>query len=220
MQRILRLDQFKSNAISLDENIDISGILGKVIPSLGTGFIKTLKQKLAAVLMEKIGVKENSKFSIIIQELVDSIEFKEMPGLITGENANAEFLAPRLAQAVQEYIQRKGMDSLIEPFGLEPNGWMYSTIRESLQGELGKEKLTAFFMSAFSDEPIGAKTISSLSDKEKEAFKGEFLQKASKAYPTSASARNITSDKKENGGGGVLDTLSGIWDGFVAGAKK
>lgn len=218
MQRILRLDEFKKDTRSLDENIDIYGILGKVIPSLGTGFIKTLKQKLAAVLMEKIGVKENSKFSIIIQELVDSIEFSEMPGLITGENANAEFLAPRLAQAVQEYIQRKGMDSLIEPFGLEPNGWMYSTIRESLQGELGKEKLTAFFMSAFSDEPIGAKTISSLSAKEKEAFKGEFLQKAAKSYPTSSAARNMATDKESSGN--IMDTLSGIWDGFVSGAKK
>ena len=217
MQRILKLDEFKKDQDSLDENIDLSGILGKVLPSLGTGFIKTLKQKLAAVLMEKIGVKENSNFSVIIQELVDSIEFSEMPGLITGENANAEFLAPRLAQAVQEYIQRKGMDSLIEPLGLEPNGWMYSTIRESLQGELGKEKLTVFFMSAFTGKSLASETIASLSSKEKEKLKGEFLQKASKAYPTS-SIKNLASDKKTQTN--IIDSISDVWSGFLAGAKK
>lgn len=217
MQRILRLEEFKKDTNSLEENIDISGIISKVLPSLGTGFIKTLKQKLAAVLMEKIGVKENSNFSVIIQELVDSIEFSEMPGLITGENANAEFLAPRLAQAVQEYIQRKGMDSLIEPLGLEPNGWMYSTIRESLQGELGKEKLTSFFMSAFSGKSLAAETVASLSSKEKSKLKGEFLQKASKAYPTS-SIKNLVNNKKTETN--IIDSISDVWSGFLSGAKK
>jgi len=215
MTKIVKLNEFEE----VNENLTMGEILfGKVLPFLGEGFIKTLKQKIAAILMEKIGILENSKFSIIIQELVDSIPAKDLPGLITGEKANAEYLAPKLAQACQEYIQRKGLDSLFEPFGIDPNGWLASTVREGIQSEIGQERLEAFFISALGGERLLTGALAKLDPEDRKAVDSALVQQAAKSYPTQI--------KKESGQGnsgsglGVMDTLSSIWSGLLSGAAK
>lgn len=215
MSKIVKLNEFEST----NENLTMGELLfGKVLPFMGEGFIKTLKQKIAAILMEKIGILEDSKFSIIIQELVDAIPAKDIPGLMTGEKANAEYLAPKLAQACQEYIQRKGLDSLFEPFGIDPNGWLASTIREGLQSEIGQDKLEAFFISALGGEKLLTGALAKLDPKDKEAVNSALVQQAAKMYPTKAEGKgaSMPSDKS----GGVMDTLSAIWGGFLQGATK
>jgi hypothetical protein len=216
MSKIKKFEDFSYDSEPIQEGFmdDVTGVIGKMIPLLGTGFIKTVKQKLAATLLEKLGILENSAASVIVQELVDSIEIKEMPGLLTGENANAEFLAPRLAQAVQEYIQRKGFDSLYVPFGIDPNGWLASTIRESFQEEVGKERLTEFFLNALGGESVGKDVLNKLDPKSKEQFKDALTQQLAKQYPTKAEGSG-SSDS-----GGFMNTLGAIWDGFVGGAKE
>jgi hypothetical protein len=222
MSKLKKFEDFSSSSENIQESLfdDLGGMLGKVIPFLGTGLTKTIKQKISAALLEKIGIKENSTFSTIIQEVVDSIELKEMPGLLTGENANADFLAPRLAQAVQEYIQRKGLDSLVVPLGIEPNGWMYSTIRESLQGELGKEKLTNLFLGALGSDSIGAEALSKLDPNSKDQLKDTLAQKLAKEYPYKGSGTNSSSTTGSESKGGFFDTLSSVWDSFTSGAKN
>lgn len=217
MSKIKKFEDFSYESEPIQEGFmdDVTGVIGKMIPFLGTGFIKTVKQKLAATLLEKLGILENSAASVIVQELVDSIELKEMPGLLTGENANAEFLAPRLAQAVQEYIQRKGFDSLYVPFGIDPNGWLASTIRESFQEEIGKERLTAFFLRALGGESVGKEVLNKLDPKSKEQFKDALTQQLSKEYPIKGKEGSGSSQS-----GGFMDTLGSIWDGFVGGAKE
>jgi hypothetical protein len=212
MTKIVKLDEFNH----MNEDLSMGEILfGKVLPFMGEGFIKTLKQKIAATLMEKIGILEDSKFSIIIQELVDSIPVKDIPGLITGEKANAEYLAPKLAQACQEYIQRKGLDSLFEPFGIDPNGWLASTVREGLQSELGQEKIEAFFIAALGGEKLLTGALSKLDPEDKRAVDSALVQQAAKMYPTKV---NGTESKESKGG--MMDTLSSIWSGFLSGASK
>lgn len=209
MSNIKKFEDFVHNSSTVNEGFldDITNVVGRMIPLLGTGFIKTIKQKLAATLLEKLGINENTPASTVVQELVDSIEIKEMPGLLTGENANAEFLAPRLAQAVQEYIQRKGFDSLYVPFGVNPNGWLASTIREGLQEEVGKERLTNFFLKALGGESLGKEIVGKLDDKSKEQLKDAFSQQLAKEYPTK------TSNSEESKG--IMDTLGSIWSGIV-----
>jgi hypothetical protein len=222
MSKLKKFEDFSSGSENIQESLfdDLGGMLGKVIPFLGTGLTKTIKQKITASLLEKIGVKENSTFSTIIQEVVDSIELKEMPGLLTGENANADFLAPRLAQAVQEYIQRKGLDSLVVPLGVDPNGWMYSTIRESLQGELGKEKLTNFFLGALGSDSIGAEALSKLDPNSKDQLKDTLAQKLAKEYPYKNSGSSSSGSNTSGSKSGFFDTLSSVWDSFTSGAKN
>ena len=49
MTKIVKLNEFEE----VNENLTMGEILfGKVLPFLGEGFIKTLKQKIAAILME------------------------------------------------------------------------------------------------------------------------------------------------------------------------
>jgi hypothetical protein len=213
MSNIKKFEDFPYDPSPINEGFldDVTGIMGKIIPFLGTGFIKTIKQKLAATLLEKLGILENTAASTIVQELVDSIEVKEMPGLLTGENANAEFLAPRLAQAVQEYIQRKGFDSLYTPFGIDPNGWLASTIREGFQEELGKEKLTNFFLKVLGSEPIGKDLISKLDSKNKDKFKDALSQQLAKEYPTKV---------KSSSGSGFMSSMGSFWDSLMGGSNK
>lgn len=214
MTKIVKLDEFQI----VNEDLSMGELLfGKVLPFMGEGFIKTLKQKIAAILMEKIGILEDSKFSIIIQELVDSIPVKDIPGLMTGEKANAEYLAPKLAQAVQEYIQRKGLDSLFEPFGIDPNGWMASTIREGLQSEIGQDRIEAFFISALGGEKILSGALSKLDPSDKRAVDSALVQQAAKTYPTK---RESSASSDKGSGNGMMDTLSAIWGGLLQGASK
>jgi hypothetical protein len=215
MTKIVKLDEFEH----INEELSMSELLfGKVLPFMGEGFIKTLKQKIAAILMEKIGILEDSKFSIIIQELVDSIPVKDVPGLITGEKANAEYLAPKLAQACQEYIQRKGLDSLFEPFGVDPNGWLASTIREGLQSELGQEKLEAFFISALGGERLLTGALAKLDPEDKRAVDSALVQQAAKMYPSEV--KKGSNPNNAGGGDGMMGTLSAIWGGLLSGASK
>lgn len=214
MTKIVKLDEFQP----VNEELSMGELLfGKVLPFMGEGFIKTLKQKIAAILMEKIGILEDSKFSIIIQELVDSIPVKDIPGLMTGEKANAEYLAPKLAQAVQEYIQRKGLDSLFEPFGIDPNGWMASTIREGLQSEIGQDRLEAFFIAALGGERILSGALSKLDPSDKRAVDSALVQQAAKVYPTKVEKQSSAGNGSKPG---VMDTLSAIWGGLLQGASK
>ena len=136
---------------------------------------------------------------------------------MTGEKANAEYLAPKLAQAVQEYIQRKGLDSLFEPFGIDPNGWMASTIREGLQSEIGQDRLEAFFISALGGEKVLSGALSKLDPSDKRAVDSALVQQAAKVYPTK---RERSSEDGKDSGGGVMDTLSAIWGGLLQGASK
>jgi hypothetical protein len=215
MTKIIKLNEFEE----VNENLTMGEVLfGKVLPFLGEGFIKTLKQKIAAILMEKIGILEDSKFSIIIQELVDAIPAKDLPGLMTGEKANAEYLAPKLAQACQEYIQRKGLDSLFEPFGIDPNGWLASTVREGIQSEIGQDKLEAFFVSALGGERLLTGALAKLDPEDKKAVDSALVQQAAKAYPTQV--KNTAVQSKTGSGLGVMDTLSSIWSGLLSGSAK
>lgn len=216
MTKIVKLDEFQH----VNEELSMGELLfGKVIPFMGEGFIKTLKQKIAAILMEKIGILEDSKFSIIVQELVDAIPAKDIPGLITGEKANAEYLAPKLAQACQEYIQRKGLDSLFEPFGIDPNGWLASTVREGLQSEIGQEKLEAFFISALGGEKLLTGALSKLDPKDKDAVNSALVQQAAKMYPTKVEGKGSTSGSGTQSPG-IMDTLGAIWGGLLKGGSK
>lgn len=195
MSKIKSFEDFSHDSNKVNEDLisDVNSIFGRMLPLLGTGFVKTVKQKLAASLLEKLGISENTEASTIIQEVVDAIEIKEIPGLLTGKNANAQFLAPRLAQAVQEYIQRKGFDSLYTQFGIMPNGWLASIIRESLQERMGKENLTKFFLKVLGEEPVAKDVMNKLDAESKEKMKDVLSQQLVKEYPEKVKSNSFGS---------------------------
>ena len=58
MSKIKKFEDFSYESEPIQEGFmdDVTGVIGKMIPFLGTGFIKTVKQKLAATLLEKLGI--------------------------------------------------------------------------------------------------------------------------------------------------------------------
>jgi len=115
-----------------------SGAIESGLNFLGAGFINTIKQKFAAFLMEKLGVVEESPLSKIVQEVVEEIDLKDYLGLISGENANLEFFAPKFSSAIVDFLQRTGFDGIAQSIGIETNGYLYNTLREALEERLSE----------------------------------------------------------------------------------
>ena len=189
---------------------DLGGFFNGLLGFAGEGLRKTIKQKVAAKLMEQIGVEENSNMSVILQEVVDQIPISDYPKLLTGEKANVEYLAPMMAKALQEFIQRKGLDTLATQMGIKPTGWLYSTLREGLQSEKGKKMIEDALVQAFGGPgakgSIGMDAIAALDPNDKSQLSSIAREKASQFYGKSG---NVS---KPEGNRGAMDYLSTFWD--------
>ena len=192
---------------------DLGGFFDGLLGFAGEGLRKTIKQKVAAKLMEQIGVEENSNMSVIVQEVVDQIPIEDYPELLTGEKANVDYLAPLMAKALQEFIQRKGLDSLATQMGIKPTGWLYSTLREGLQSEKGKAIIENALIEAFGGPgakgSVGRDALASLSDTDKNQLSSIARDKASQFYGNPSSASQSNSDK------GAMDYLSTFWNSLT-----
>jgi hypothetical protein len=183
MSRIIK-DRFSfSEEPELKEEFNWGNALSSIMGIAGTGFQKTIKEKIAAVILDKIGIMEDTILSQIVQEVVDAIPFKDYPAILTGEKANVEYLAPYMAQAITEFFERRGLDPIAQQIGIDPKGWLYSTIRNGLQSPQGKEKLKNFFVEAFggkdSKGSVARDAFSDLSKADKDKISGEVEKKLS-----------------------------------------
>lgn len=224
MARVKSFEDFSfEDRVNEDNSVwdDITGFLGRIIPSLGEGFTRTIKQKVSAAIIEKIGVREDTTLSALVQEIVASIPVADLPGIITGSKANAEYLAPLLAEATQNFIQRKGLENLMQPLGAEPNGWLVATIRNSIQGEIGKDRLEKMYAELLGSESLTPSVMSKFSDEEKQKLSGDLAQQAMRAYPTTAKGLQSTpgqgsTDKRT----GDFESLTNFFSGMFGGEKK
>ena len=193
---------------------DLGGFFNGLLGFAGEGLRKTIKQKVAAKLMEQLGVEENSNMSVIVQEVIDQIPISDYPKLLTGEKANVQYLAPMMAKALQEFIQRKGLDSLATQMGIKPTGWLYSTLREGLQSEKGKKMIEDSLIQAFGGPgakgSIGRDAIASLDPHDKSQLSDIARKKASQFYGKSSSSAN-----SGQSGDGAMDYLSTFWNSLT-----
>jgi hypothetical protein len=186
MSRIIKdLNSF-SHESELNEEFNWGNALSSVMGIAGTGFQKTIKEKIAAVILEKIGILEDTILSQIVQEVVDQIPFKDYPAILTGEKANVEYLAPKMTQAITEFFERRGLDPIAQQIGIDPKGWLYSTIRNGLQSPQGKEKLKSFFIEAFGGKDakgsVARDAFSDLPKADKDKISDEVEKKLSTMY--------------------------------------
>jgi hypothetical protein len=161
--RIKDYDSFYDNYSKLDESMFDS--LSGMFKSTADAFGGAIKQKLAAVMMRKIGIKEDSVFSGLIQEFVDAIPVMDIWDMVKmdPEVWNSKYLAPKLAEATQEFIERKGFDTLAEKLGIDSNGLIYSTIRELAHDKVaGKKTLTDFYTSLLGGVNMGKSMMKSI----------------------------------------------------------
>jgi hypothetical protein len=203
----------------------IEGMLGKVLPVLGEGFTKTLKQKVAAAMMEKFGIMPDSDMSAMLQEVVDAIPVADLPEILMGKKTGGAYWSPIMSQAIQEYVQRKGIDHIFTKIGIKPDGWIGSTLRESLQSQLGKEKLQKMIAFAFDDvsskdsTSIGATALDSLDPAQKDKFNDAFSRAAGQTRPTYStyaddSEKPVDQHRSDSSsGGGIIDTITSLFSG-------
>lgn len=213
MSKIIKdFDSFSKEQVN--EEFSLKG-LGDFFSGITTfaseGLRKSIKQKIVASLMEKFGVEENSLFSGILQEVVDQIPIKDYPAIFTGEKANVEYLAPRMSEAIQELIQRKGLDGIAQQIGLKTDGLLYSTIREGIQSSIktGKAKkviedmLIAVFGGENAKGSVARDAISSLDPRDKSQLTDAVKKNADKFY-------GKTDSKQSEEGFG--DYISSFWN--------
>jgi len=217
MSRIIKdFDSFSDNNVN-ESWEDFGNFFTNIFGFAGEGLRKTIKQKVAAKLMEQIGVKENSNMSAIVQEVIDQIPISDYPKLLSGENANVEYLAPVLAKSLQEFIQRKGLDSLAEQMGIEPTGWLYSTLREGLQSERGRAIIENALVEAFGGPnakgSLGMEAISDLDSRDKQELVNAARNKAAQIH----GKPNTVAQQGQNKGMG--DYLSSFWHSLVGDNK-
>lgn len=212
MSRIIKdFDSF--NEAPVNEEFSWKGVgdfFSGVLGFAGEGLRKTIKQKVAATLMEQLGVEENSNASAIVQEIVDQIPLQDYPDLLTGEKANVEYLAPMMAKSISEFVARKGMDPLAQSMGLKTDGWLYSTIREGLQSDKGRLIIQNALVEAFGGKSakgsVARDAISNLDPRSKEELSDTVKGKIDQIYGKSGSTQSQSSGKSFG------DYISTFWN--------
>jgi hypothetical protein len=213
MPRIIKdLKSFNNNE-KLNEDFSWGNLISGALDLGGQGLRKTIKEKIAASIMEKFGVRDNSIFSGLVQEVVDAIPVKDYPEIIMGEKANVEYLAPFMVQAIGEFIERKGLDTLADSLGLDPRGWLYSTLVNSFQTDKGKETLKNLFVEAFggkeSKGSVARDAISGLPDRDKAKISDSVKQRISTLYGKNVEMEPAKDTK------GIGDYASDFWHSLL-----
>lgn len=192
MSRIKNYDSFDR----VDESI-LDFDLGSALSSITNAFGGAIKEKIVAVILSKIGLKEDSVLSEIVQELVENFPTADLYKLFTQDPKvwNSNYFAPQLAKATKEFIERKGFDTLAEKLGVDPKGMLYRTIKELAHEETGMDNLTKFYGTLLGGTNFGTSTLKRMM-KDKE----------------------LTS--KDHSGNNVGDILSSVWSGIKKGVSK
>jgi hypothetical protein len=160
-RRIKKLDEYKIN-----EDFDIGSILSSIFPVLGSSFQDTIKTKIAATLLEKIGLVENSLLSSFFQEFVAEIPIADYSKILSGES-DANYWAPKMTDFARRFVERKGIDTIAEKMGIKPDGLAYTYFRNLILSKEGQQKMTSFFHQLIGSSNIGQEAMSSLDPNDK-----------------------------------------------------
>ena len=172
MTKIIKDLNTFSEELRINEEFNLGNLLSGALDFAGEGLRRTIKEKIAASIMEIVGVEENSLLSGLVQEVVEEIPVKDYPSILAGDKANVEYLAPHIVVAIEKFIERKGFDPIAEKIGIDPRGWLYKTIINGVQSPEGREKLKLMLIDAFGGKnakgSVARDAISSLLPGQKE----------------------------------------------------
>jgi len=127
-----------SEVSKIDEGFADSLLTG--LKMLGNGFGNAIKQKVASWILERFGIRELSPLSKLIQEIFEAIDIDEYYGIVSGKHNNWDFFIPKISEGLVEFLQVSGFDEIAESVGIEADGFLYKTLRESLSDRLAKRK--------------------------------------------------------------------------------
>jgi hypothetical protein len=172
--------------------------------SLGKGITDTIKQKVAAAMLAKLGIKEDSVWSVFIQEFVDEIPLSDYPLFLKGD-FDMKYWAPKIVKSFSAFLMREGLDNLAAKMGFDNKGWIYSTLRETLENEMKKEKFEenlVKLLTSLSGEGMGDEINKSLTPDQREKISGSLYDVAKK---------QTQQDTKDSSSGGALDSILSVF---------
>jgi hypothetical protein len=122
-----------------------------------------------------------------------------------------------MAESIQRLIERKGLDGIAKQIGFSvdpPNNKIYSVVRNGLQGQIGKEKLTNLIISIMGGESakgsIGADALNSLDPRDKKQLSDAMKNKAAQFYGnTNTASQSKTGNNPMDYISTFLNSLSG-----------
>lgn len=127
----------------------VTNLFGKGIDAISD----VVKGKVVAVLLSKLGIKEGTIFSKLVENFVETIPVGDYYSIMFKGKASAPYLAPKAAQATIEFLMEKGVDGVAENLGVEKDGLIYRTISEMITNETTRENfknsLEKFFLEIF-----------------------------------------------------------------------
>jgi hypothetical protein len=191
-------ESFSNNDDSINEfDFDLGKILGGAVDFFGPGLGDAAKIKLTKFLLQKIGIIDSpdSPLALIVQEVVAAIPVADYPGIFSGENFNMRYFAPKLADATVNYIKVNGIDGILNPlaekFGVDRNGWLYTTvvrsIVDSMQDETQfKKKVSDLFAFLGGLEISSSEYLDTLSQEEQKGVSKGLYSTLSKYDPNKA----------------------------------
>lgn len=163
----------------------VTSLFGKGLDAVSD----VVKAKVVATLLSKLGIKEGTIFSKLVENFVETIPVGDYYSLMFKGKASAPYLAPKAAQATIEFLMEKGVDGVAENLGVEKDGLIYRTISEMVTNETTRENfkktLEKFFLEIFGGlEPTSVDQFKKdLSSQEKNQIMGS-LEQAAKTQGT------------------------------------
>jgi hypothetical protein len=191
-------ESFSNSDGNINEfDFDLGSILGGAADFFGPGLADAAKIKLTKFLLQKIGIIDSpdSPFARIVQEVVAAIPVADYVGIFSGENFSMNYFAPKLADATVNYIKVNGLEGIIGPladkFGVDKNGWLYTTIVRSIvdsmqDEEAFKGKVTNFFAFLGGLEMTSSEYLGTLSQEEQKGVSKGLYSTLSKLDPKKA----------------------------------
>lgn len=164
-----------------------------------------VKAKVTATLLEKLGIKEGSIFSKLVQNFVETIPVGDYYSLLFQGKASAAYLAPKAAQATMEFLQEKGLDGIAQALGIDEKGLIYRSISEMISNETSKgefmKTLEEFYLGIFGGfEAVSPEEFKKgLTSSEKEKVSSSLLQ----------AAKNSGAEVKDDAKSGLFDAFFG-----------
>jgi hypothetical protein len=203
---VKNFDNFRSDS-KVNEEFNFFDFLGKTWDIAGDALSSTVKQKVVAVLMEKFGILENSLASEFLQQVVSAIPVGDWPEILMGDKGDAKYFAPKMAEAIQFTVQKKGLDDIFKTFGFDSNGLIARTVLNAIMQNESKEKIENFILSLFGEEAnIGKEAMSALDQKERELLNNSMF-KAAKEIPNFNLKSGFGGKDSENQAAGILSGL-------------
>lgn len=214
MSSIKKLKEFNVN-----EGFDYGGLFSGLFSAMGTGFKDTIKTKITAALLEKLGLMEGSLLSSFVQNFVTEIPMSDIPKILSGDSAslNSTYWAPKLSDSLRRFVEQKGIDTVAASMGIKPTGLAFTFLRNMLLSKEGQASLTKAFESMLGSAHIGKAAINNLESGDKEKITNALTQRLGQNYSLASQRSTPSSDITSDSGG------EGFWGslmGFVKSMQK